>query len=825
MTGSNGLAAVYGFDDLPLDRARLSTSLRAAGFDWHLGFEPLQPQAIDVSGIESVPDGSLVLVGATSFSYAQRVLQAKADDLSSLYLVVLTSPSDRTPFEERAAAVRRGLPPIYRHVAILPDTLDEEDVARAAGSLVDRHRTDPESILLWILDDERHRFQPGGCWEQLIQSAESSLMPRGRLRVVCSLVSEEALAGAKNRRNLVSLWRERILDKAAARGTRVVMVTDNQFSRRDTHLGEMWAATVLQRLPTAEAFVASMRDVNLVRPNWPHGIWINQDHQLLPYDLERILAAIATPHSSPRPHRDREPKVVLSNAPVRAIALSSPTFSHVWPDLLSLPDSAILTSLHDYLVASGPLEAEWRGALWEALAWDSRLAEQLAADPEQTMSEWVAGLPSERREAATIAWRGILEPFSSDHEPARVAAAASAPRFTFLAVSDEWASHRGGLSTFNRELCLALARTGHCVQCLVASVENSEIIEAEKLGVHLLRRPARPGDAPTVGLSLPGEVPYKPDFIIGHGRITGAAARQQANYFSDARRVHFFHMAPEDIEPHKSLGSARDRDAARVAEDRMKIELDLSRGAALAVGVGPRLYRELATQLVPPRPPVHRFDPGLTLTPATDERETPPGIFCMVRGRIDDYPLKGLDLAAAALGGVAGLAPTRYGSEIVLLVRGVESGKWKDVYDLLRADAGAELADIRIRNYSVDPVDLGTDLLQASLVLMPSKAEGFGLVGLEAISAGTPLLISSRSGLAELLAEHGLDRGIVVKTTGTTSVDVPQWIEAIDSVLLDRDAAFARAAVLRLSLGSLCTWDGAVTEFVEALIRSQQKPR
>lgn len=100
---------------------------------------------------------------------------------------------------------------------------------------------------------------------------------------------------------------------------------------------------------------------------------------------------------------------------------------------------------------------------------------------------------------------------------------------------------------------------------------------------------------------------------------------------------------------------------------------------------------------------------------------------------------------------------------------------------------------------------------------MPSKAEGFGLVGLEAIAAGTPLLISHRSGLAELLVEHNLGGKCVVNTTGVTTEDAPVWQKAIDLVLMDRVAAFSRAATLRRQLVPLCSWDDAVKRLVERL--------
>ena len=40
---------------------------------------------------------------------------------------------------------------------------------------------------------------------------------------------------------------------------------------------------------------------------------------------------------------------------------------------------------------------------------------------------------------------------------------------------------------------------------------------------------------------------------------------------------------------------------------------------------------------------------------------------------------------------------------------------------------------------------------QSDLVALPSRTEGFGLVALEAISAGVPVLVSGESGIAEAL--------------------------------------------------------------------------
>ncbi len=127
--------------------------------------------------------------------------------------------------------------------------------------------------------------------------------------------------------------------------------------------------------------------------------------------------------------------------------------------------------------------------------------------------------------------------------------------------------------------------------------------------------------------------------------------------------------------------------------------------------------------------------------------------------------------------------------------------------------------------FTADPGVLEGDLLTASAVLMPSRAEGFGLSGLEAIAYGTPVLISAVSGLAELLDEalHGdrelfemYDR-VVVHMTGDHDEDVSRWHTAVHAVLFDRKAAFDRAEELRAFLAGRYTWAGAAGTLLEGM--------
>lgn len=118
----------------------------------------------------------------------------------------------------------------------------------------------------------------------------------------------------------------------------------------------------------------------------------------------------------------------------------------------------------------------------------------------------------------------------------------------------------------------------------------------------------------------------------------------------------------------------------------------------------------------------------------------------------EDYHLKGLDLAAKALGHA--VRNWKHGDQPKLVVRGAPVGTDAELIERLNADSSPTELDIIIRHYSAEETEIRNDLREASLVLMPSKKEGFGLDGLEAIAMGVPTLISDQSGLAMTLKLH-----------------------------------------------------------------------
>lgn len=384
-----------------------------------------------------------------------------------------------------------------------------------------------------------------------------------------------------------------------------------------------------------------------------------------------------------------------------------------------------------------------------------------------------------------------------------------------LVVGTEWDSRHGGLSTLNRNLCIELASAGHEVICLVPESSTQERESAGRVGVRLTSPNAEPGVEGTERLLLNAQLPdgFVPDFVIGHDRKTGPHANVLAQQSGTAKFVLFIHTRPENIEWYKDKLGADD--AATSAEDRRLLQSKLASSAALVVGVGPALTLKAKSDvyLLDPAPIVHRLDPGFI---AIDRpRELPPEFLCLVLGRADDFRLKGLDIAAKALGEV--VRRNRLTTRPRLIVRGAPIGTGQALRDQLVQLSGGKL-EVEVRNYSENVELLVKDIQTASLVLMPSRSEGFGLVALEAIAAKTPVLVSDRSGIASMLRELLPEdtKRIIVDTEDDLDGSSEEWERSIESVLMEREAAFARAEVLQAKLGEIVNWKKSIRNLEKA---------
>jgi glycosyltransferase involved in cell wall biosynthesis len=393
-----------------------------------------------------------------------------------------------------------------------------------------------------------------------------------------------------------------------------------------------------------------------------------------------------------------------------------------------------------------------------------------------------------------------------------------------LVVATEWSSGHGGISTFNRQLCTALAGVGHDVVCFVVESTPREKDEAASIGVRLIDAPRDDSLSGPLRLLLYGghyKTEVRPDLVIGHDHVTGTAGYHIATrIYDNLPYVHIVHTLPEEIEPYKSV------QPTLRGSDKFALQEVRCRESSIVVAVGPRIFREIEPRLASLHGVmVISILPGLSAdllkhAPTSMDRRRS----CLLLGRMDDGPLKGAELAGKVILrlqessdwkhnrprlDVRGFSPDNFGEELAALGN----------YDQLRPY-------IHPRSYSNDHSAIASDICASAVLIMPSKREGFGLVALEAISAGIPILVSAESGLAEVLLSKAVappDEGdvdfCIADVDGDTDVICNQWVQKLTTILSDLPASFKRAHALRSRLVKVLTWQQAALQLSEGIDR------
>jgi glycosyltransferase involved in cell wall biosynthesis len=164
---------------------------------------------------------------------------------------------------------------------------------------------------------------------------------------------------------------------------------------------------------------------------------------------------------------------------------------------------------------------------------------------------------------------------------------------------------------------------------------------------------------------------------------------------------------------------------------------------------------------------------------------------CLFLGRLDVFE-KALDLMSEAVGGDA-----RLRDAIQLRFAGPEVGARTQVERLLAAN---DVAHAELLGYvpSVFPL-----LQDADCLVLPSRKEGFGLVALQALACGVPVLISSVAGFAEYV---GPADGVIVVRPEATAIRT-----GFHRLLDERVELGERAARGGSRLASEYTWSRLMT--------------
>jgi D-inositol-3-phosphate glycosyltransferase len=329
----------------------------------------------------------------------------------------------------------------------------------------------------------------------------------------------------------------------------------------------------------------------------------------------------------------------------------------------------------------------------------------------------------------------------------------------------------GGMNVYVRDLSQELARRGHHVDVYTRS-QNPDIPRiSQKLGasvrvIHVPAGPERPYDKHRVYDHLPqfvdgvlaqaeaDRVQY--DVLHSHYWLSGAAARELRRLWGTPI-VHMFH----------TLGKmknvvAQKRPGEQETSRRVAVERDIVDFADALIASTPAEEGQL-TQLYGADPrKIYVISPGVDTgrfhpIPAAHAKERI-GIRSDCRiilfvGRIE--PLKGIDHLLGAIARVVDQLPELREGICVPIIGG-------EPHRIDEDDEMVRLQELRkelgIRDVVTFLGSKNQDTLQyyysaAEMVVMPSDYESFGMVALEAMACGTPVIASDVGGLAFLVKD------------------------------------------------------------------------
>lgn len=186
-------------------------------------------------------------------------------------------------------------------------------------------------------------------------------------------------------------------------------------------------------------------------------------------------------------------------------------------------------------------------------------------------------------------------------------------------------------------------------------------------------------------------------------------------------------------------------------------------------------------------------------------------VFLFGRASYEDLTLKGYDIVANAIGSL--------GKKFELTFVGSPPGGHRNLEQWFLQKTCIKRKQITIRGYCTEQDELKEMFHQSDLVALPSRTEGFGLVALEAISSGVPILVSGQSGVAEALQKVEGGNSVIVESDD----DAVEWARRISEMLSQSpEEREAKARQLRENYRKVYSWRKECERF-KALIENVVK--
>ncbi|CAN7376642.1 tetratricopeptide repeat protein [Acidovorax sp. LjRoot118] len=410
--------------------------------------------------------------------------------------------------------------------------------------------------------------------------------------------------------------------------------------------------------------------------------------------------------------------------------------------------------------------------------------------------------------------------------------------YAVIAFATTWGAKFGGINAFNTDFLHAIA-AAHWhwlrVVCVVADCDENDIQNAkdqyqiELITLGLKGESLTPDQAEKVWSKLLNIDPNRTVWL-GHDRITGSIANAIAKEYG-GRSALIHHMSYDHYESFAENSTT--------ANKKSKEQQELFTSSNVRLAVGPLLREALADFVDVETKSIPMLTPGLAEISPKQYHHT---FTAFISGRLDAgaQKIKQAHLGVAGFAHAVWRCDTESGfpsalngsSEPKIRLRGIDlesdtSATYSNAEQELKKFAelyAKRVINIQTLPFTQNRTELFSELRQASVCLMPSWHEGFGLVAWEAIAAGVPLILSAKSGVYRLLKDRGLDHfvcSIDIKGKNDFPFFTDTDKEAIASKLIDiaKDHATykQKALLLREALLNDCTWRACADSFIQAL--------
>ena len=379
----------------------------------------------------------------------------------------------------------------------------------------------------------------------------------------------------------------------------------------------------------------------------------------------------------------------------------------------------------------------------------------------------------------------------------------------------------GGVERHVREISIRLGTRGHTVRVLTSDLRRE--FPWERLPDSVPRHEETSfGSIDRLSVwSLPGELHYpffrglgralrRTDPDIVHVHTYGTHQVRIADRYRRRHGVPF--VLATHFHPITSIHGGRLRHELRAYYDRSVGGPALANAACLTVES--REEERLIRGLGFPLPPVRVVPPGFTPVPDP----APPGLFAKRYGIPGPFLLyvgrlasnKGLGTLVDAFARFA-----RQDTDLTLVLVGDDGGAEAEVARRVRSHD----LEGRVRRvgYPADEAMLAGAMRDAAIVVLPSYYEAFGLVLLDAMAQGTPVVATRVGGIPEFVEDGKAGRLVPPHDDGALA-------EALRALWTDPSARAAMGRYGREVVAPRYTWD-ALVDRLEAIYREVRDGR